>query len=404
VGRAGATLQRKAEEDRDELIDLILWAAQRARREVKLREDTPVRMLLHGASIVYRIVRAYFPTYSERISGVAYDEDLSGVEAKPSGGKSISITVGRAFVLDTEPKTLKDRVAEVGEALGAPESLKIPEVTMTGGVFSESPDEKYAGYDASEVPNWLVVPSGESRKVKVSAPNSLNFAVKNPGVARVKRAGGGIRIYGDERDCDTVVHAREEGKVVDELRIAVRKQIVFPVYYFFVRDTAGHGTELRDPGQMHSALDFVWKKQANIRFRMAGRTIPHVVAGDLGSEVDLFEKVRDEDSEETYRSYIGRAGEPGQLNVFILWDLEGLRGFTDGWNLFIEDGAARQDPALVLAHEVGHSILRAGHDGWIDVYKGIMKGKPGTWLDPRVPKEYVDRVLGRKPGGKWCGD
>jgi hypothetical protein len=90
----------------------VLCAADRARKNPK--DDT--RMMINGAEIVYRLARLYLPAQADRISGVGYSGILDGVRVDTARG-SISITVGKRFVLGTSGETLMQRVIELRSAI-----------------------------------------------------------------------------------------------------------------------------------------------------------------------------------------------------------------------------------------------------------------------------------------------
>lgn len=109
--RAGA-IQRQPEA-RDEETEKILRAAGRAARE----PDDQTGMLIRGSEITYRLISRYLPAYSDKLSGVGYDQRVKGVKAEKDGKDSISVTVGRDFILDTNVLTLRMHVAAVEQAL-----------------------------------------------------------------------------------------------------------------------------------------------------------------------------------------------------------------------------------------------------------------------------------------------
>ncbi|HJU55665.1 MAG TPA: DUF4157 domain-containing protein [Pyrinomonadaceae bacterium] len=109
--RAGA-IQRQPEA-RDEETEKILRAAGRAGRE----PDDQTSMMIRGSEITYRLISRYLPAYSDKLSGVGYDQRVKGVKAEKTGKDNISVTVGRDFILGTNADTLKMHVASVEQAL-----------------------------------------------------------------------------------------------------------------------------------------------------------------------------------------------------------------------------------------------------------------------------------------------
>ncbi len=109
--RAGV-VQRQPEA-RDEATDKILRAAVRAARE----PNDQTGLMIRGAEIGYRLIGRYLPAYSDKLSGVGYDQKVKGVKAEKSGRDNISVTVGRDFILGTNAATLEAHVAEVEREL-----------------------------------------------------------------------------------------------------------------------------------------------------------------------------------------------------------------------------------------------------------------------------------------------
>jgi hypothetical protein len=83
----------------------LLNAARRVNR-------APIDGRLSSFQVGWRILREFFPGRAGTVSGVGYDEKLRGLHVKGT-----TITVGKAFVEDTNPSTLEQRRKEMGEAL-----------------------------------------------------------------------------------------------------------------------------------------------------------------------------------------------------------------------------------------------------------------------------------------------
>lgn len=90
----------------------VLCAADRARKNAK--DDT--RMMLSASEIVYRLARLYLPKQADQIGAVGFSAAQEGVRVETSPN-SISITVGRQFVLGTTGETLLKRVIELRSAI-----------------------------------------------------------------------------------------------------------------------------------------------------------------------------------------------------------------------------------------------------------------------------------------------
>jgi hypothetical protein len=114
----GPALQRK-EMTAETKLDRVLRAAARARRDPEDR----VHMLRNGSEIVYRLIDLYLPTYSHLLSGVSYDASVATIRAETTAGDTVSIKVGKQFILETNRSTLAARATEIGTELSRWESL-----------------------------------------------------------------------------------------------------------------------------------------------------------------------------------------------------------------------------------------------------------------------------------------
>jgi Domain of unknown function (DUF4157) len=118
VATAASGVQRQpltASSQPSEAADLrnrILAAAERCRKE----HGDATAMAIRGSSIAYRLVALYQPDYSSRISGAGYSPALDGVLVRPERG-TISITVGKRFVLGLDATTIDARALELGDAI-----------------------------------------------------------------------------------------------------------------------------------------------------------------------------------------------------------------------------------------------------------------------------------------------
>jgi hypothetical protein len=113
----GPTVQRK-ETSPGDTLDRVLRAARRARRH---RNDR-VRMLLDGSEIVDLLIDLYFPTYGDRLSGVTYDDTVGTIRAEADSAGTVSIIVGKKFILETKRATLLERTTEIATAFSRWES------------------------------------------------------------------------------------------------------------------------------------------------------------------------------------------------------------------------------------------------------------------------------------------
>lgn len=105
-------LQRK-EMAAEAKLDRVLRAAARARSDPNDR----VRMLISGSEIVYRLIDIYLPAFSDLLSGVSYDPSVASIVADTTAGDTVSIRVGKKFILETNSTTLVLRTTEIGTEL-----------------------------------------------------------------------------------------------------------------------------------------------------------------------------------------------------------------------------------------------------------------------------------------------
>ena len=267
-------------------------------------------------------------------------------------------------------------------AVGAP-----PAPPATGVVFSEDPDEQFAGYDNTTAPHWLVVPvNGRRRAAAAIAPAGARptFTSSNVGVATVNVTADGVAVTGVAAGT-TEVQARQGATVLDRLRISVKNRLDRSVAFHYVRDSAvpvphsSNGTPSADV--MRSLLNRVWERQANVRF--TGGAAHNVVApGDLGAAVDWSSPGGGE------WNTVTALGAGANYNVFRVW-----RYMQDGnWpndaaclgvNTIIGDNPCAD--GLGLAHETGHFLGLDHPDGFIMV-------PCGGRVDHRVSRAMAERV------------
>jgi peptidoglycan hydrolase-like protein with peptidoglycan-binding domain len=263
----------------------------------------------------------------------------------------------------------------------------------TAAAFSESPQELFAGYDDSVVPNWLVVPVGGRRQARINivpAPARPTLRTLNPGIATVDPTPNGAVVTG-VADGHTNVEAREGATLLDTLQIEVKDRRDVTVHQHFMRDSArpAHRTA-RPTGQADlqtARLNRIWERQANVRFRTGTVNTP-TVASDLGTTVMWTGAAADGWSQVT------AFATGGGWDVFWVWEYEqdatpavdDANAGTAGTNTLSEDHDCPD--GLTLAHEAGH-FLSGG--ALPHTANGIM-GACGAANYDRVRKTEADAV------------
>jgi peptidoglycan hydrolase-like protein with peptidoglycan-binding domain len=257
----------------------------------------------------------------------------------------------------------------------------------TGVVFSEEPDEQFAGYDNSVAPNWLVVPAQGRRRAAAAitpAASRPTFVSSNAGVATVDVAPDSVAVTGVAPGT-AEVRAMEGATILGRLRISVKNRLDRSVAFHYVCDSAvpvrhcSNGTPSAD--QMRSLVNRVWERQANVRFT-GGAAHNVVVPGDLGPAVDWTSPGGGE------WNTVTALGAGANYNVFRVWH-------------YLQDGQPANDAACLgvntllgdhpcadgfgLAHETGHFLGLDHGDGFIMV-------PCGGRVDQRVGKAMADRV------------
>jgi peptidoglycan hydrolase-like protein with peptidoglycan-binding domain len=272
--------------------------------------------------------------------------------------------------------------------LATPPKLGAPAApAATGVVFSEDPDEPFAGYDNSVAPHWLVVPANGRRRAAAAitpAPSRPTFVSSNAAVAKVDVTPDGVAVTGVAPGA-AEVRAMEGAAVLGRLRIVVKNRLDRSVAFHYVCDSAvpvphcSDGTPSAD--QMRSLLNRVWERQANVRF--TGGAAHNVVApGDLGPAVEWTAPGGGE------WNTVTALGAGANYNVFRVWH-------------YLQDGKPANDAAclgintlfgdhpcgdgLGLAHETGHFLGLHHGDGFVMV-------PCGGRVDQRVSKAMADRV------------
>jgi Domain of unknown function (DUF4157)/Domain of unknown function (DUF4329) len=138
--------------------DIILATAERARKQ----PDDKTEMFFRAVSIGYRLISVAMPEYSDRLSGVGYDERLAGVRADVKG-RSIDVRVGKGFVLTLDAKTFDQHVSMLRAELAA----KAPFVR---------PAPAGAAKTAEPAPAPTPTPTAEAKPKAEPAPSAQDAA------------------------------------------------------------------------------------------------------------------------------------------------------------------------------------------------------------------------------------
>jgi peptidoglycan hydrolase-like protein with peptidoglycan-binding domain len=264
----------------------------------------------------------------------------------------------------------------------------------TAAVFSELPEEQFAGFDASVAPNWLFVPVNGRREVKVAVVPAIarpSFVSLNTSVATVTTTPLGIEVTGVANGT-TDIQAKQGATILAPLKIRVKSRRDLTVDYHFMRDSVvpPHHTT-RSPGQaskLTATLNRIWERQANVRFTTGTVNSP-VVPGNLGPVV-LWNASPALDEWHLVTAF----ATGGNYNVFLVWEFEeDATPFVDdadagtlGSNTLLEDHECPD--GLTIAHEAGHflGLAPAAHPP-----SGIMSACGGATPE-RVSKADTDVV------------
>ena len=111
---AGATPAVQAQDEASADVDAVAAAGNRAQTD----SDNDTQMMLDGASIVFRLLRTFFPAALDKwhFSGVDYQRGLDGITMRRNG-KDVAVTVGRKFVIEARDAVLSSRVIEMRQSL-----------------------------------------------------------------------------------------------------------------------------------------------------------------------------------------------------------------------------------------------------------------------------------------------
>jgi hypothetical protein len=253
-------------------------------------------------------------------------------------------------------------------------------------VFSESPDNPFAGFDDTSPPA-LVVGATTRRRVRVhSEPNEadVTYVVEDPGVATVGVTDEGIVVGGD-RAGTTLVRATSGDLVLAELVVCVKDAREAIVNFFFASDSSDPNyATIREHDKatlLTLRLNRVWRRQANVHFTL-GQVADVKVPAGLGPAVGASD----------FGSFLPSA-RPGNLNVFCVWSLE--PGVDP-----VRAADAPEDPFLMLLPDSdcpdGMDVMHAagrylGYRGR-GATSGLMSGCGEGADRRRVPKELADAV------------
>jgi peptidoglycan hydrolase-like protein with peptidoglycan-binding domain len=249
----------------------------------------------------------------------------------------------------------------------------------TAAVFSELPEEQFAGYDASVAPNWLFVPVNGRREVKVAVVPAIaqpSFVSLNPAVATVTTTPLGIAVTGLANG-STDIQAKQGAAILATLKIRVKSRRDLTVDYHFMRDSFApphHTTRaLGEAPKLTAMLNRIWERQANVRFTTGTVNSP-AVPGNLGPQV-----IWDPSPALDEWHLVTAFASGGNYNVFLVWEYKqtgtppDVNAGTHGSNTLLEDNECVD--GLTIAHEAGHfmGLAPGGHPA-----SGIMSRCPGA--------------------------
>jgi hypothetical protein len=268
--------------------------------------------------------------------------------------------------------------------------------------FAESDDDPVSGFDASTSPPSLVVGTRTRRQVRVvldPVDAEVEYAVDDETIASVALTPDGIVVTGEQAGI-TTVRATFGGDEFAQLEVVVKDPREEIVNFFFVVDSddPAHASNrlVSQAGALTSRLNRVWRRQANVQFRL-GQATEIVVPAALGDVVDASE----------IHHFIDFAV-PHQLNVFFVWEFEPVPfDAIPGLPIIDIDGTTAIDhdnpdvPArmflddddcadlLTVAHEAGHYL---GFFSNQHPATGIMSTCNNGQDRPRVSRELADLV------------
>ena len=264
-----------------------------------------------------------------------------------------------------------------------------PVPAATAAVFSEDTSEKFAGYDASVNPNWLVVPKGEQRIAKVDvtpAGAAPTYVSEDAAKATVTTTATGITVKGVAKG-ETKINVMQATTKLATLRIAVKEKVSHSVAFFYVCDSAATphcATKVPAANAMKDMLNNVWQRQSNVAFT-GGASSDVKAAGDLGPAVD------DDGHAGGEMGTVTALGGGADYNVFRVWkiaspvcDSDCNGGLTGVKSTLLADASCAD--GLGLPHEAGH-FMGLDHDSGF-----IMDPCPTPRKDKRVSKDMTDKI------------
>jgi len=233
-----------------------------------------------------------------------------------------------------------------GETVG--EAASASGVVAAAAVFSESPDNLFAGFDGSTSPPTLLVGTRTRRRVRVErqpAGATVEFAVADPTVATVGLTAEGI-VVGGERAGKTTIRASSDGVVLAELAVDVRDGREERVNFFFVADASEPrfvtALDHEKATLFTLRLNRVYRRQANVHFtlgRVEDVALSRPVGPSFGPE---------------FTAQLEPFAVPGELNVFCVWEAPPPAPGADPSIVLLPD--ADCSDKMTLPHAAAHYL------------------------------------------------
>jgi Metallo-peptidase family M12B Reprolysin-like len=245
------------------------------------------------------------------------------------------------------------------------------------------------GMDSAANPRFQMVPENGLRWVAlhdgagftVTSVNPARCSVTEIGESELPvddRATGGsaaaagdrfFRLHGKTTGAVNIT-AKKAGRTDVILDAQVKGELVQLVHFFSVSDSVRASTRpLADVGHFLPMLNYIFRRQANIKFTRHGALDPMVFAQDLGNPIALPPTGGFGASGALIAA---RGSAAADLNVYFVWELQ--RGVGNGdsteattqtigsahasggpGNIMFEDSVTGNND-IVMAHEVGHHL------------------------------------------------
>lgn len=234
-------------------------------------------------------------------------------------------------------------------------------------------DTPLMGFDETVLPNWLMVPLDEDKRIFLRNGDGMNVTSVNPRIADVRvvdpiLAGGAngrqtLSIKGNMHG-HTFIDVRDAQKRLKaRLEVAVKKPKTVKLAFNFVEDNAGHKTARKpeDVDPWIAALNnIVYTPQANIVFtKQSSRSVK--VNANLGNIVGA-DKKRKWDVKE-WISVVAQGDKTADVNLFFVWEIDyeskkdSVEGVEINKDCLIEDTLNNDSTGLnTIAHEIGHAL------------------------------------------------